>query len=452
VATSIRYWLGKAALLVACATVLAFSAVALAKPPPPPLTQLSGALALATDPGTFEPIARPEQMRNAAIEALKNWPPASQAEEEQIKEALMAAVERGDGWGRAAAASALGVRNYGDVVPRLVALLETNPSPLWIFLANLPNGDRAPPIELVRQALRARNPGSRLIALGKIREHKLALLRSEVEQTLETATTSDVRREAALALAQFRSRESLPLLKRVFKEYPNCEGTISALSVLGSDEELPLLVDLLNSPYRQTKDQAFSALCRLDVRDPRPLCDVLLAALRREQKGDPISVVKTLVKYQDRRALSLIREFIETKPKLSETGHSYVRAMEKLGGPEAIALLNGMVDLGYHRSFGIEHALARFGDPSSGPVVWRVYLQHPVRRVISGWCATTTGYSDAGPVLKACADRDLLEQIRRRAADTDEKTEKRYLTNLAEQIEIRLAQSQVTKADSKVPK
>ena len=291
---------------------------------------------------------------------------------------------------------------------------------------------------MLRAGLLSGNASAREYIVEIIGWRRIAKLRDEVEHLLETDSSERVRRESALALHRIGSVHSAPVLQRALEKDPRIDTAFQALGALGNDAQVPTLLTLLEAADSQTRARALDALAHIKVTNPEPVIAALLRVLEQHPDRPSLTAAAALADYKDKRALPFLRQLVLNGRFDFLSEPQCIRAIGNLDGPESLALLHEMIGMMRFARGEVEDALVKRADPSSGPVVWAVYLEHPVRLVISGWCATTGGYTEGLRVLSTCADKGLLEKIRARALATTESREKHALTNLVAAIEQRL--------------
>ena len=386
--------------------------------------------------------AKDNGARLAAVQALRSWPHTSAEEENRIASALGTLLQASDPAIQSHAALALGKRGRREYIPVLLAASESNPHLLRNFVASLPDGEANPPMEALYSTLNAQNPRARAAAVELVGRCKAMALRPQVEALLDSDASGWVQAAAAEALGRLAASQSAPVLERAVRRTPPIIPAIDPLGACGSDAQVPALIALLDSENAYVQTASVRALTRIKVVNPKPVCDALAGMIERESPAAFPYAASVLLRYHDARGPSLFRRAIKSNSVPWETKFPFVQAARDFGGPDAVPLLHEMLALGWRSNFGVEKALADIGDVSSGPLLWSAYLQSPIRRVVSGWCATTGGYRDALPVLEFCADRELLAKISERADKTTEKSERRALCALVDRIEARLSSKQ----------
>jgi HEAT repeat protein len=414
-------------------TASAGAAAAAARP------QLDEVIAIATSANPRGTAVRASSDAINAIKLLGKWTTASADDEAKIAAVLEELLEFDDPPIRRAAAGSLGGRGRSEIVPRLATLFAFDPRLFTQFYMFGPEARTpTPPLNLLLAALRSDQWQVRDDSLTVVTRYKVAGLREEAERIVELDPASSVRREAGLALEKIGTAKSVAVLTRVAVRYPDNDAALRALGALGGDAEVPVLLTLLEGNTNATvRRNVLWALWRIKLTEPKPMLDGLVRVL--EQDPMLLSAATILAGYHDARALKYLRRIVET-PRQWEfmEDEGCVRAIADVGGPGATKLLNELVANGWYSRAFIERELVKIGDANSARVVWSAYLEHPVRRVISGWCATTAGYREAFPVLAAYADRELLEKIRARASETPECAEEKALSGLITSIEQRL--------------
>jgi HEAT repeat protein len=393
--------------------------------------------------------------RRDAISELGERANISVEEEAKIGPVLGACLRADDSNIRYAAAAALGRLGNTQFVPELFARLETEPNLFSIFFFVRRVRAEGPPEAMLYAGLRASNAEARHVIIQIISAYKIVSFRPEIERVLEADNSNHVRRAAALALGTIGNAESICVLERALQNDPRNDGAVDAVGKLGGDAQVPTLLPLLYAADAQVRAHALQSLSSLKVKDARPICGAFLKILQEHSEQPFLSVACALARRKDPRVLPFLRRIVEARSEsgiadltrdvvgqsgLNNVGQTHVLAIANIDGPESTALLNEMIGCGYREGFGLEDELAKRADSSSGPLIWAAYLKDPIRRIVSGWCATTGGYRSAPKVLAACADKELLEKIRARANETTEKSEKRALTSLVTQIEQRFAQ------------
>lgn len=385
-----------------------------------------------------------------AIHTLGYRPAASPEEEAKIGTALVALLSAKELSSRNKAAESLGLRGRVDYLPQIFALLETEPYLFSAFFSGLRlypiqprTADRLmPPVDILRAGLAAANPKARGCVLHVIGKYRAYALRTDVERLLEEDPSEDVRKGAGFILRTIGTTESAPALERAIAKDGNA-GAFYALGAFGSDAQVPALLALINSEHGPA---ALNTLSEIDVTDPTPLIEAFLKVLQAEPERPSLSAAAGLARYRDARALPFLRRLVETQPPNHGHDQILVRAIANVGGPDAISLLNEMVGPPWQKRVSsrnpsrgrLEIVLEELGDPSSGRAVWAAYLERPARMTNGGWCSVAVGYLAALPVLRACADAELLKSIRARAAETTESTERWILSQLLAEIESRL--------------
>jgi HEAT repeat protein/PBS lyase HEAT-like repeat-containing protein len=405
---------------------------------PLPTASLDDILALASGARPAATKFQSQVQRRDAVDRLRDWPVSSAEEEARIAAILGALLSSGDRDLQHNAAMALGKRGHVEFLSELFARLDCEP---WLFRAFYfyqPNASAAPPDEMLRAGLLLGNAAARECIVEIIGWRGIAKFRDDVEQLLDRDSSETVRRESALALHRIGSVHSAPVLQRALEKDPRVDTAFQALGALGNDEQVPTLVTLLGASDSQTRARALDALAHIKVTNPEPVIAALLRVLEQNPDRPSLTAASALAQYKDKRALPFLRQLVLNGRFDFLSEPKCARAIANLDGPESLALLHEMVGMMRFRGGDVEDALVQRADPSSGPVVWAVYLQHPVRLVISGWCGTTGGYTKGLKVLSACADKALLEKIRARALEATEYREKQALTNLVAAIEQRL--------------
>ena len=409
-----------------------------------PLDEL---LAIASG-GPEAPVLTPEPVKPIhAVASLGYRRVASPEEESKIAATLAALLSTKDL--NAEAAEVLGRRGRMEYLPQLFDRLEGE---LYLFLRffsglqvrQMQRRERIPleepAIDILRAALRSPKTETRWRVLSVVGDLKSAALREDVEELLETDPEREVRNVAAYTLGKIGAPQSAAALQRVIERDASNYAAFYALNAVGGDAQVPMLLRLVDSIHRRA---ALKALSLIHVTDPQPLVEAFVRVLQEEPETPSLSAAAGLARYHDARALPFLRRLVEIQQQDFEDDRTLVRAIANVGGADAIALLNEMVGPSWHkrqRSRGdLETVLAECGDPSSARAVWALYLKYPARRVISGWCATTGGYTDAFRVLAACSDAELLESIRDRSVETTESTERRLLLKVITKIEARLS-------------
>jgi hypothetical protein len=339
------------------------------------------------------------------------------------------------------AAEALGRRGHIQFVPQFFAMMDCEPSLFLAFWSarRLNQGD-APPKELLQKGLRSPLESTRRHILSVIVDFEMTVMRTDVEKLVADDPERSVRSLAAMALRKIGdSRSAHVLLRAVEKDNGNI-AAFEALAVVGNDAQVPALLALLNRSAGAIRDSVLKTLAQMPVTRPQPLSGVFLRELQQNPERPSLYAAAGLARFHDRRALPFLRKIVETNLQEDyEKGRMCARAIADAGGPDAVALLHEMVVSGWRRRHGeAEEALARLGDPSSARIVWPIYEKNPMRMVVSGWCGQIVGYKPALKVLAACADKELLESIRARAAlATDD--EKGALQRVIAKIEQRLS-------------
>jgi len=381
--------------------------------------------------------AEPMSQRDA-IRTLGYRRAASVEEESKIAAALGELLADDDS--SKDAASALGQRGHIEFVPQLLAMTDCDPYLFAEFWkARWLNHGEAPPGELVDAALHSPLEAARRMMLSIIADYKLAGKLREVENLLENDSAPWNRGTAAMALRKIGDRASAPaLLRAVQKDTANI-AAFEALAVVGSDEQVPALLALLKISAGAVQEHVLQTLADMPVTKSQALVDTFLSVLEKNPDQPSLNAASGLARFHDRRALPFLKRIVAFSQQDYERDRRCTRAIADAGGPDAAELLNEMLLSGWQSRRYVEEAMARLGDPSSARVVWEIYEQHPVRLIVSGWCATTGGYHEGLKVLGACADRELLEKIRARAAETNESREKSSLGRVVVAIERRLS-------------
>ena len=93
----------------------------------------------------------------------------------------------------------------------------------------------------------------------------------------------------------------------------------------------------------------------------------------------------------------------------------------------------------FRNNVDLNRALARFASPSSGQAVWKEYLRDPIHEPLDFHGM----FEEVVEVLVACADADLLRQIRERLDASNDPDEKFRLGNAVTQIEEKLKEAPV---------
>jgi hypothetical protein len=339
------------------------------------------------------------------------------------------------------ASEALGQRGRIEFLPQLFAMMDCEPNLFSdFFLVRNLNERERPPEELLRAGLRSSFEMARASIINLIADYKLSAMRKEIEKLLLTDSSAWVRGAAAAALRRIGAPESAPALQRAIEKDPTNAAAFEAIAVLGGDAQVPTLLAFLDSSNPSPRNWALRALAEIKVKKQQPLIEAFLRELEKDPERPSLVAAAGLARFHDRRALPFLRKIVETKQKEDYADDRMcARAIANAGGPDAVALLNEMVVSGWRRhGSDVEEALAKLGDPSSARIVWPLYEKNPMRLVVSGWCGTIGGYRQAIRVLAACADKELLESIRARAALATDYPEKDALQRVVAQIEQRL--------------
>jgi HEAT repeat protein len=372
-----------------------------------------------------------------AIHTLGYRPAASLEEETLVVTTLAGLLSAKDESLHTRAAEALGRRGHTELLPQLFANLECEPYAFSAFFAGLRSEDgEGPPLEMVRAGLNSGAERVRQCILSLVVNLKISAVHAEVEDLLENDPAENIRLQAAFALRKIGSAESLPALERAIQRDPSNDPAIETLGMLGGDAQLPVLLRLLDSIHHRA---ALKALAEIKVMHPRPLVDALLRVLQEQPDRSALTAAAGLARYHDKRALPFLRQVAATQNAEFEADRTCVQALANIGGPDAVALLNEMLANGWKKRGDLETVLAKMGDANSARLAWALYRQHPVRRVVSGWCETTAGYHEGLQVLRTCADGQLLEEVRTYASMTSECTEERTLDRVVQDIEHRLS-------------
>ena len=406
---------------------------------PLPVGSLDDILALASGAGPATATSQIHAQRRDAVDRLRGWPAASAEQEARIAAALGELLSSDDQELRHRAAMALGMRGHVEFLSELFGRLECEPGLFRSFYFGQPNNCAAPPDAMLRAGLLSDNATAREYVVEITGWYHIAAFRDEVEQLLDKDPSGWVRRESAVALQRIGSVRSAPALQRAIEKDSRNDAAFYALGALGTDAQVPTLVRLLADSDSKTRTLALRALAYIKVTNPEPVIAALLRVLEQNPDRPLLIAASALARYKDQRALPFLRQLVVNTTLDFDSQRTCIRAIANLDGPESLALLHEMIGMRRFYRGEIEDVLVQRSDPSSGEVVWAAYLKSPLRLVVSGWCATTGGYTDALRVLRVCADKKLLEKIRARAGETDEKREKRALTNLVAQIEWRLS-------------
>lgn len=411
--------------------------------PASPVT-LDGVLARATRPDQTGVEGDPDRVRGDALEELQKWPPGSPLEETAIKATFRHALHSQTGNIRNAGAWGLGRRGCSEAIPEIMALGEQDANLIGCFFQLYTMGRVVEaPLDLFRQGLHSSNPETRAAVLQAIVACKALTLGGEAERLLETDLSEFVRREAADTLWLLGRRESVPALRRSLARGGwEQEFVARGLIQLGGEAEVAEVLPLLRSPRGSLRRMVAENLAEsAHLTDPRPACDALLPLLRDPSWEVQLSAVRALGHFREPRALPGFRELLTMTPRPGawENGRVFVQAIEEIGGPNAIVLLNEMLSLGFAgQRAGLEEALVRFRDPSSGRAVWGAYLRAPIW-YRPGNCIAS-GYEEAMDVLAVCADATLLSEIRARLNATPEEVERKALEKLLARLEARLVE------------
>lgn len=393
--------------------------------------------------------------RRDALRSLELWPKVSVEDEVRIAAAFDNSLHEANGNYCSTAAVGLGRRGHTEAIPTIIELGQKDPNLINSFFVGYtrpPKGEI--PVELLRSALHSKNPDTRAEILKAIASCRAVTLRTDVEEVLENDNAGQVIREAALTLRQFQNPASAAPLRRVFAR-DKSPNVASALIQLGNDADVISVLPLLKSKSSGIRDLTARGLCTANLIDSKPACDALLESLRgsralRDYRIDPTTfdTLRALGHFRETRAIPILRDLLKPSPDLISNQYSryYVDPITAIGGPEAIKLLEDMVQMGY-RAFDVEKALVHFASPSSGRVVWEEYQKHPIC-FLPNSDAQPGGYLDALDVLAACADAEVLSEIRKRArlpmVTTSEylagsqAMEKDYLEKLIPRIQARL--------------
>lgn len=408
--------------------VLATFVVSLSAAELPKSATLDEVLALATENGYDV---------ERAIQRLQFWPEVKATDEARIAAAFYASLRATNGNIRSGGAWGLGRRGHGEAIPTIMDLGENDPNLIEGFFQAYTNGREVePPIDLLRRGLRSKNTNTRRAILGAIANCKASALRSEVETVLASDTSASIRDHAARTLSQLKLPESAPALRRALAAGLASGAAAYGLTQLGSDDDIAAVLPLLKSRNEDLRRTVAAGLSTARLVNSRPACDALLETLDDPNNDVRVAVVQALGHFRDTRALAPIQELIShPQGRISEPRY-YVDAISAIGGADAIALLDSMVQ-GFRDLCGLEQALVRFGSASSARAVWAVYLKDPIR-ANPGSDVLSVGYYDALDVLAACADAKLLREIQDRLRTTKDYDEKLAFEKLVGRIQTRL--------------
>lgn len=296
-------------------------------------------------------------------------------------------------------------------------------------------------MEMLRRGLHSEDAGTRRSTARAIEHYKAVELRVDLEAVLKSDPSDDVRDEAANTLWLLKLRKSAPALRRAFDSGFRSGGVVYGLIQLGSDADIAAVLPLLKSEEEGFRRIVASGLRTATLVNSRPACDALLEALRDPSYEQRLDAVIALGHFREVRAIPRIRELLThpppPRPISWDDQRAIVDAVSAIGGPKAIALLDEMVQMKYRHHFGLEEALIHFGSPSSGRAIWKAYRKDPIRVSVGG-DVTTIGDEDAIGVLAACADAELLQEIRERFTDTKDRDETEALGKLIVRIQARL--------------
>ena len=412
----------------------------------PESATLDEVLALATRPEQPSKAGGADVERLNALQRLQHWPKSSAEDEARIAAAFNLSLDTTNANIRNAGAAGLGSRAHREAIPKILALGEKDPALIDCFFMPYAESYRLgrkvdPPIELLRAGLRSRNPEARRAILHAIASCRAVALRADLEAVLESDASDRVRDAAASALCQLRLSESAPALRRAFAAGLQREGVVYALTQLGNDADIAAVLPLLKSKQESLRRTVAAGLSTAKLVNSRPACDSLLEALRDPSKDVRLAAIRALGHFREPRAIPPIRETLTDpqRPISADDRRTYVDAVSAIGGPEAIRLLEDMVQMGFRTHFGLERALAQFASESSGRAVWDAYLQDPIR-TNRGSDIRSVGYRAALEVLAACADAELLQQIREHLSATQDRYERKALEELIGRIQARLNQ------------
>lgn len=378
--------------------------------------------------------------RRNALYRLQIWPKASAKDEARMVAAFQQSLRATTGNIRSAGASGLGKRGHTAAIPTIFKLGEKEPGLIVSFFNGYTHGREVePPIDLLRRGLRSKNPDMRRAILTAIASCKAVTLRVEVEALLDSDRSETVCEQAASTLWQLGLPESAAALRRALARGLRSEYVAFGLTQLGTDADVAAVLPLLKSDRELLRRAVAEGLSRANLSNPRPACDALLEALHDPSNDVRVAAVRALGRFREARAITPIRELVTHPPRPIPRHElsTYVDAISTIGGPEAINLLDDMMQLGFSHHFGLERALARFGSPSSARAVWEAYLRDPIR-ANPGSDVLTRGYGEALDVLVACADAELLVKIQERLAATKDSDERRALASVSERIQARL--------------
>ena len=407
----------------------------------PKSATLDDVLALATRPEQPTKENGYDVERFDALLHLGDWPKAPAEDEARIATAFNDSLHATNGNIRAAGAWGLGRRGHSEAIPTIMELGEKDPGLIGCFFQLYTHGREVePPVELLRRGLRSKNSDMRHAILQAIAFCKAITLRADVEGAFESDSSDRVRDEAATALRLLRIPESAAAFRRVFSAGRQRANVVYGLIELGSDADVIAVLPLLKSENEDLRRAVAGGLSAATLENPKPVCDALLEALRDPDADVRLCAVRALGHFREARAILPIRELVTHPPRIISSGErsDYVRAVAAIGGPEAIKLLDDLVQMGYREHFGVEEALIRFASLSSGRAVWNEYLKDPIRALPDG-DVDSAGYYEALNVLAACADAELLHQIRERLSATkDLYCERPALEKLVRRIQARL--------------
>ena len=377
--------------------------------------------------------------RCRALERLQNWPQTSPANETRIAAAFQQALHATSGNIRVAGAWGLGRRGHGEAIPQIFALGAEDPNLIGCFFQlYTQNRKIEPPVALLRRGLRSRNPNLRQAVLQAIISCHATALHIEVQKVLASDPVEWVREVAARTLTEIHPPETVPALRRALASGLQRESVVFGLTQLGGDADVAAVLPLLQAKRENLRRAVAEGLSGAKLVNTRPACDALLAALHDPSADVRLACVRALAHFREERAIPAIRELLTHSPRPVswEDCQAYVEAISAIGGPEAIKLLDDMVGMGFSHHVDLNRALARFASPSSGQAVWAAYLRDPIHEPLDFHGVL----EEVVEVLVACADSDLLTQIRERVAASNDPDEKFRFGEAVMRIQERLKQ------------
>ena len=375
--------------------------------------------------------------RCRAVERLQAWPETSPANEARIASAFQDALHATSGNIRATGAMGLGRRGHGEAIPQIFAFGSEDPNLIGCFFSSYSfNRKIEPPVALFRRGLRSKNPDLRRAILLAIASCHAVALHVEVQRALASDPAEWVRDVAARTLTELNPPETVPALRRSLASGLQRENVVFGLTQLGGDADVAAVLPLLQAKRENLRRAVAEGLSGAKLVNSRPACDALLAALHDPSDNVRFAAVRALAHFRDERAIPAIRELLDHPPRPVswDDCQAYVEALSAIGGREAIKLLNDMVGMGFRSNVDLNRALARFASPSSGQAVWKEYLRNPIHEPLDFHGM----FEEVVRVLVACADADLLKQVRERLDASNDSDEKFRLGEAVTEIEEKL--------------